>query len=109
VDVRLSLSSVGKQSRLFSQLLDIFKFYLTFEIHDHTGLPLTDQDMAAQHFAKVRHPPRDTQSLSCFVLAKGRSAESGGLWWCRCTYCSAWRSSTTAISCRTSPSPRRQW
>ncbi|CAG8795615.1 18257_t:CDS:2, partial [Cetraspora pellucida] len=36
-------------SELFKQLLEILKFYAGFEIHDHTGLALTDDQMTELH------------------------------------------------------------
>jgi len=38
---------------LFSQLLDSLSFYQAYEINDHTGVPLTLQDLATQHYTKV--------------------------------------------------------
>jgi intron-binding protein aquarius len=35
--------------RLYGQLVDLFRFYHGFEISDHTGSPLTDEDVASAH------------------------------------------------------------
>ena len=35
--------------RLYGQLVDLFRFYHGFEISDHTGTPLTDEDVASTH------------------------------------------------------------
>ncbi|CAG8451805.1 2657_t:CDS:10 [Dentiscutata heterogama] len=40
-------------SELFKQLLEILKFYAGFEIHDHTGLALTDDQMTELHCKKL--------------------------------------------------------
>ncbi|CAG8455667.1 2479_t:CDS:10 [Acaulospora colombiana] len=40
-------------SELFKKLLDILKFYVGFEIHDHTGLALTDDEMTELHCKKL--------------------------------------------------------
>ena len=40
---------------LFAQLVDLFQFYLSFPIHNHTGDPLSDEDITAAHYAKVRN------------------------------------------------------
>lgn len=35
--------------RLYSQLVDLFAYYDGFEINDHTGAPLTDEDVTSAH------------------------------------------------------------
>lgn len=40
--------------RLFVQLVDLLRFYLSFPIHDHTGDPLSEEDVNATHYEKVR-------------------------------------------------------
>ncbi|CAG8442045.1 1306_t:CDS:10 [Diversispora eburnea] len=42
-----------KGSELFKQLLEILKFYAGFEIHDHTGLALRDDEMTELHCKKL--------------------------------------------------------
>lgn len=41
--------------RLFSQLVDLLRFYEGFEINDHTGAQLTDEEVVALHTAKLSH------------------------------------------------------
>ncbi|CAM9971730.1 unnamed protein product, partial [Discosporangium mesarthrocarpum] len=52
---RCKLSALGRHpaSRLFRQLLDMFSFYLGFEINDQTGRPLTDKDVMEGHHSRV--------------------------------------------------------
>ncbi|GFR52139.1 hypothetical protein Agub_g14654, partial [Astrephomene gubernaculifera] len=38
---------------LFRQLVDLFAYYMGFPIDDHTGEPLTDDDVNAAHYEKV--------------------------------------------------------
>ncbi|XP_008195128.2 RNA helicase aquarius [Tribolium castaneum] len=53
--VRCQLSALIKrpEGHLFSQLLDMLKFYARFEISDETGDPLTDHDMTQLHYSKI--------------------------------------------------------
>ncbi|XP_030764098.1 RNA helicase aquarius [Sitophilus oryzae] len=53
--VRCSLSGLIKrpEGHLFSQLLDMLKFYTRFEISDESGDPLTDHDMTEIHYSKI--------------------------------------------------------
>jgi intron-binding protein aquarius len=62
LSVRLSLSpflalpppaTPPPHHRLASQLSDSLRFYLSFEINDHTGMPLTDNEMASLHFSRT--------------------------------------------------------
>ena len=39
--------------RLYSQLVDLFAYYDGFEINDHTGAPLTDEDVTSAHCVTV--------------------------------------------------------
>jgi len=48
-----SLSRRDEQGRLFRQLLDMYRFYLGFEINDQTGLPLSEAEMQAQHHSRL--------------------------------------------------------
>lgn len=41
--------------RLFSQLVDLLRFYEGFEINDHTGAQLTEEEFVALHTAKLSH------------------------------------------------------
>ena len=40
--------------RLFQQLVDLFQFYMTFPINDHTGEPRSDEDVTSLHYEKVQ-------------------------------------------------------
>lgn len=53
VVVNCQLSNLNKitEGRLFSQLLDILKFYSRFEVNEYTGEPLSDNDMMRIHYA----------------------------------------------------------
>jgi intron-binding protein aquarius len=53
--VRCQLSALVKrpEGHLFSQLLDMLKFYARFEISDESGDPLTDHDMTQLHYSKI--------------------------------------------------------
>lgn len=42
-----------QEGKLFSQLLDILKFYAGFEISDHTGQPLTIHNMTDLHYSRI--------------------------------------------------------
>ena len=39
--------------RLYGQLVDLFRFYHGFEISDHTGSSLTDEDVATSHYDRL--------------------------------------------------------
>ena len=41
-------------ARLFVQLVDLFSFYMMFPIDDHTGDPVTDEEVTAAHYEKVQ-------------------------------------------------------
>ena len=58
-------SSFPAAGHLFAQLVDLFQFYLSFPIHNHTGDPLSDEDITAAHYAKVRNTSWQTWPLSC--------------------------------------------
>ncbi|XP_066993686.1 RNA helicase aquarius isoform X2 [Anabrus simplex] len=53
--VRCHLSNLSQreEGNLFTQLLDMLKFYSRFEINDETGDPLTDHDMTQIHYSKI--------------------------------------------------------
>ena len=40
------------------QLVDLLRFYLSFPIHDHTGDPLTEEDVTATHYERVQQLQR---------------------------------------------------
>ncbi|CAN0171715.1 unnamed protein product, partial [Hapterophycus canaliculatus] len=52
---RCTLSKLAghPKARLLRQLLEMFRFYLGFEINDQTGRPLTDKDMMEKHHSRV--------------------------------------------------------
>ncbi|GFV81916.1 RNA helicase aquarius [Trichonephila clavipes] len=51
--VKCQLSNLNKrvEGRLFTQLLEILKFYSRFEVNEFTGEPLSDNDMMLIHYA----------------------------------------------------------
>ncbi|XP_018567368.1 intron-binding protein aquarius isoform X2 [Anoplophora glabripennis] len=53
--VRCQLSALIRrpEGHLFSQLLDMLKFYTRFEISDESGDPLTDHDMTQIHYSNI--------------------------------------------------------
>ncbi len=58
VKCRLAPLFVHARGRLFSQLVDLFKFYQRFEIDDHTGSQLSDDEMAAAHYERLQQLQR---------------------------------------------------
>lgn len=83
VKCRMSAVHAHPRGRLFSQLVDLFAFYQRFEINDHTGMQLSDDEVAAQHYDRIQqlqrlcfaHVPelRELALTSCGALEK-RSA-----------------------------------
>ncbi|XP_012504572.1 PREDICTED: intron-binding protein aquarius [Propithecus coquereli] len=53
-----------EDGHLFSQLLDMLKFYTGFEINDQTGNALTENEMTTIHYDRIT----SLQSISVFVL-----------------------------------------
>lgn len=51
-------------ARLFVQLVDLFRFYMAFPIDDHTGDPVTDEEVTAAHYEKVQQV-MPTPRISC--------------------------------------------
>jgi len=41
------------EGRLFSQLIDMLRFYQGFEINNHTGEPLKEDDLITSHYARL--------------------------------------------------------
>ena len=39
--------------KLYSQLVDLFKFYQSFEIDDHAGTALSDEDVESKHYDRL--------------------------------------------------------
>ena len=62
---KCTLSALNKreEGKLFSQLLDMLKFYARFEISDETGDPLDDKQMMQIHYDRIT-------SLQLAVFAK---------------------------------------
>jgi intron-binding protein aquarius len=44
----------GGEGELVLQLLDLFQYYLDFEIDNHTGEPLSEDEITRQHYAKIQ-------------------------------------------------------
>ena len=44
------------------QLVDLFQFYMMFPIDDHTGDPVSDEDVTAAHYEKVQQVRNSTAS-----------------------------------------------
>jgi intron-binding protein aquarius len=55
---RLSGLFAHPKGKLFAQLVDLFKFYIRFEVDDHTGAQLTDDEMAARHYERLQQLQR---------------------------------------------------
>ena len=53
VKARMMRLHAHPAGRLYSQLVDLLAFYLGFEINDHTGAPLTDEDIASAHCDRI--------------------------------------------------------
>ncbi|XP_053613810.1 RNA helicase aquarius isoform X2 [Plodia interpunctella] len=53
--VRSRLAALARrpEGQLFTQLLQMLKFYAHFEISDETGDPMTDRDMTLQHYSRI--------------------------------------------------------
>jgi len=49
-----NMNHVCCAARLFVQLVDLFQFYMMFPIDDHTGDPVSDEDVTAAHYEKVQ-------------------------------------------------------
>ncbi|KAK9820367.1 hypothetical protein WJX72_009525 [[Myrmecia] bisecta] len=58
IKCRLSALFQRPEGRLFSQLVDLFQFYMTFPIDDHTGAPLSDEDVTSAHYDRVQQLQR---------------------------------------------------
>ena len=52
--VNANCLSLFSAARLFVQLVDLFQFYMMFPIDDHTGDPVSDEDVTAAHYEKVQ-------------------------------------------------------
>jgi len=58
VKCRLAALGAHPRGRLFSQLVDLFRFYQGFEIDDHTGSQLSDDEMASAHYERLQQLQR---------------------------------------------------
>ncbi|KAA6418260.1 MAG: embryo defective protein [Trebouxia sp. A1-2] len=58
IKCRMSALFQHSQARLFVQLVDLFQFYMMFPIDDHTGDPVSDEDVTAAHYEKVQQVQR---------------------------------------------------
>jgi intron-binding protein aquarius len=58
VKCRLAPLFSHARGRLFSQLVDLFRFYQGFEINDHTGTQLTDDEVASAHYERLQQLQR---------------------------------------------------
>jgi intron-binding protein aquarius len=58
VKCRLAPLFGNPRGRLFSQLVDLYCFYQGFEINDHTGAQLTDDEVAAAHYERLQQLQR---------------------------------------------------
>ena len=58
VKCRLAPLFSQPSGRLFSQLVDLFRFYQGFEINDHTGTQLTDDEFASAHYERLQQLQR---------------------------------------------------
>ncbi len=69
---RCTLSALAsrQEGHVFSQLLDMLRFYTTFEINDFTGAELSDAEMVDRHYSSVTAMQvGDSSCLMCFIMA----------------------------------------
>ena len=50
----LSALYTHARGKLFSQLVDLLQFYETFEINDHEGTQLTDDEVLQAHYERFQ-------------------------------------------------------
>ncbi|XP_028036701.1 RNA helicase aquarius isoform X2 [Bombyx mandarina] len=80
--VRCQMSALAQrpEGQLFTQLLQMLKFYARFEISDQTGDPMTDRDMTLQHYSKITSLQKAAFSkfpdLRLFALANVASVDT---------------------------------
>ena len=53
VKARMTALFAHAHGTLFKQLVDLFSFYLGFEIDDHSGVALSDEDMESKHYDRL--------------------------------------------------------
>lgn len=81
VRCRMSTLAQRPEGRLFSQLLDLLKFYQDFEINEHTGVSLSRDEMLARHYGRLQLLQRHAfnlfpDSMKDFALANIGAIES---------------------------------
>ncbi|XP_041969753.1 RNA helicase aquarius [Aricia agestis] len=68
------------EGQLFTQLLQMLKFYARFEISDETGDPMTDRDMTLHHYSRITSLQKAAFSkfpdLRMFALANVASVDT---------------------------------
>lgn len=64
----LTASALSPAARLFVQLVDLFQFYMMFPIDDHTGDPVSDEDVTAAHYEKVQQVRKHTLRVPVCTL-----------------------------------------
>ena len=55
---------------LLPQLVDLLRFYLSFPIHDHTGDPLSEDEVTAAHYERVQQLQQRTCPVTKRSLAE---------------------------------------
>jgi intron-binding protein aquarius len=50
----LSALYTHEKGRLFAQLVDLLQFYEDFEINDHSGMQLSDDDVLQAHYSRFQ-------------------------------------------------------
>jgi intron-binding protein aquarius len=63
VRCRMSALARRREGRLFVQLLDLLKFYQDFEINEHTGVSLSQDEMLARHYGRLQLLQRHAYAL----------------------------------------------
>ena len=75
---------------LLPQLVDLLRFYLSFPIHDHTGDPLSEDEVTAAHYERVqqlqrlffKHVPKLRElALANCGTGGGREDRRTAAWW----------------------------
>lgn len=68
------------------QLVDLLRFYLSFPIDDHTGEPLSEEDVTAAHYERVQQLQRlffkHVPKLRELALANCGTGEAACGWGC---------------------------
>ena len=73
IKARLAAFHAHPAGQLYRQLINLFEIYQEFEINDHTGKPLTDEDIATSHSERLVHLQKlcfkEIKSLRCVALS----------------------------------------